>query len=124
MHMFSFIGTTILWTFALYGLWEFIKSIVYIYTYTNCKADGIYMIIAAKNQENKIEGFLRTLLFRILYGKEDYIKEVILTDLGSEDKTKTIMEKLAQEYDTIKTCDWKDCKELIDAVGDCGKKIY
>jgi len=122
--MSSFIGTTILWTLALYGLWELIKSIFYIYTYTNCKADGIYMIIAAKNQENKIEGFLRTLLFRILYGKEDYIKEIILTDLGSEDKTKIIMEKLTQEYDTLKTCDWKDCKELIDAIGDCGKKIY
>lgn len=120
--MASFIGTTILWTLALYGLWELLKSIFYIYTYTNSKADGIYIIVAAKNQENKIEGFLRTMLFRILYGKEEHIKEVIVTDLGSEDHTKMIMEKLAKEYDSIKTCEWKDCKELIDAVGDCGKK--
>ena len=122
MNMSSFIGTTILWTLALYGLWELIKSIFYICTYTNCKADGIYLIIAAKNQENKIEGFLRTILFRILYGKEENIKEIIVTDLDSEDNTKWIIEKLAKEHDVIKTCDWKDCKELMDTIGECGKK--
>ena len=51
----DFILNTILWTLALYGLFEIIKTIINIYTYTNLKSDGIYVIIAVKNQENKIE---------------------------------------------------------------------
>ena len=40
-------------------------------TYANYKEDGIYIIIATKNQENKIEGFLRSCLFKIFYGKRE-----------------------------------------------------
>ena len=54
--MLNFILNGILWTLALYGLFEIIKNIIYICTYTNLKSDGIYIIIAAKNQENKIVG--------------------------------------------------------------------
>ena len=67
----EFILNTIFWTLALYGLFEIIKTIINIYTYTNLKSDGIYVIVAVKNQENKIEGFLRNFLFRIIYGKEE-----------------------------------------------------
>ena len=65
--MLNYILNGILWVLALYGLFEIIKTIIYTYTYTNLKADGIYVIIAAKNQAGKIEGFLRSLLFRIIY---------------------------------------------------------
>lgn len=63
--------TIIVWTLALYGLFEIIKNIIYICTYTKLNSDGIYFIIAVKNQEEKIEGFLRNILFRIIYGKEE-----------------------------------------------------
>ena len=52
--MSTFIVNAIIWTLAIYGLLEIIKNIIFTYTYTNLKADGIYMIIAVKNQENKI----------------------------------------------------------------------
>ena len=52
----EFILNTIFWTLALYGLFEIIKNIIYISTYTKFKSDGIYLIIAVKNQEEKIEG--------------------------------------------------------------------
>ncbi len=67
--MLEFVLNTIFWTLALYGLVEIIKNIIYITTYTKMKADGIYVIIAIKNQEDKIEGFLRSILFKILYGR-------------------------------------------------------
>ena len=84
----NFIINSLLWTFALYGLFELIKQIIYMCTYTNLKEDGIYVIIAVKNQEEKIEGFLRSIMFKILYGKEEEIKDIIVTDLNSKDKTK------------------------------------
>lgn len=117
----EFILNGILWVLALYGLFELIKTIVYTYTYTNLKADGIYVIIAAKNQENKIEGFLRSFLFRLLYGKEENIKDVIVVDLNSTDETKEILEKLGRDYENIKVSNWRDCKEILDSVDDINK---
>ena len=75
--MLEFVLNTIFWTLAIYGLFEIIKNIIYISKYTRFKSDGIYVIIAVKNQEEKIEGFLRSTIFKFLYGKEDYIKNIM-----------------------------------------------
>lgn len=112
----DFILNTMLWTLALYGLFEILKTIINIYTYTNLKSDGIYVIIAVKNQENKIEGFLRSFLFRVIYGKEDYIKNIIITDLDSKDETINILNRLEKDYEYIKVTNWKECKEVIENI--------
>lgn len=114
--MLNFIINTCIWTLALYGLFEIIKNIIYMCTYTNYKEDGIYIIIATKNQENKIEGFLRSCLFKIFYGKEEYIKDVIITDLKSNDKTREIEERIVEDMHGIKILKWKECKELMDNI--------
>ena len=114
--MSDYILNGILWTLALYGLIEIIKTIIYMLTYTNLKSSGIYLILAVKNQEDKIEGVVRNLLFRFLYGKEDGFKDIIVTDLDSKDKTMEILNKLQYEYDCIKVANWKDCKSIIDNI--------
>ena len=114
--MVEFIFHTIFWTLALYGLFEIIKNIIYIYTCTNLKSNGIYIVIAVKNQEDKIEGFLRSIIFKILYGKEEYLKNIIVADLHSEYKTKEIVKKLSDDYDVIKVTSWRECKEVIDNI--------
>lgn len=97
-------------------MFELVKQIIYMCTYTNMKADGIYIIVAAKNQEEQIEGFLRSSLFRILYGKEEFIKDIIVTDLGSSDKTKEILGKMSQDYECVKIANWKECKSILDNI--------
>lgn len=114
--MLDFIINAVIWTLALYGLFEIIKNIIYICSYTNLKSDGIYIIIAAKNQENKIEGFMRSIMFRLLYGKEEYIKEIITVDLDSKDRTLEILNRLEKEYDCIKVSNWKECEEIINNI--------
>ena len=114
----NFIINSILWTLALYGLFELVKQTINMIEYTNLRADGIYVIIGVKNQEEKVEGFLRSSIFKILYGKEDFIKDIIITDLGSTDKTKDIINKISFEYDCVKIANWKDCKEIIDNIQD------
>ena len=114
--MLDFILSFILWTLALYGLFEIIKNIIYIFTYTNLKADGIYLIVAVKNQEEKIEGFLRSILFRFLYGKEEYIKDIIVADLDSKDGTSEILNKIEKDYECVKVTNWRECKEVIDNI--------
>jgi len=114
--MIDFIVNSVFWILALYGLIEIIKNIIDICTYTKLKAEGIYVIIATKNQEKKIEGFLRTILFRIVYGKEEYIKEILVTDLDSTDETMEILNRLSKEYDCIKPIKWKECKEIFESI--------
>ena len=114
--MIQFVMNTIFWTLALYGLIEIIKNIIYVSTYTGFKSDGIYLIIAVKNQEEKIEGFLRSIIFKILYGKEDYLKNVIVADLKSTDKTKEIAKRLSKEYEELAVLNWKECKDIIDSI--------
>ena len=110
--------TIIIWTLALYGLFEIIKNIIYICTYTKFNSNGMYFIIAVKNQEEKIECFLRNLLFRIIYGKED-INNIFVVDLNSKDNTKKIVENLSNEYEQIKLLNLKDCIELIENIDEC-----
>ncbi len=112
----DFILNAILWTMAIYGVIELIKTILNIYLHTNLKSEGIYLIIAVKNQENKIEGFLRSILFRILYGKEENVKDIIIADLDSTDDTKEILEKLSKDYNCIKVTNWRECKDIIESV--------
>lgn len=119
--MLNFILNGILWVLALYGLFEIIKTIIYTYTYTNMKSDGIYVIVAVKNQEKRIEGFIRSILFRFLYGKEDYIKDIIVTDLNSSDDTGKIINNIAKDYKCIKVTDWRECKEVIDSIDEVKK---
>lgn len=114
----EFILNTCFWTLAIYGLFEIIKNIIYLSTYTKFKSDGIYVIIAVKNQEDKIEGFLRSILFKILYGREDVLKNIIVADLESKDKTKEIAKKLSKDYEVLKVTSWKECKDIMDSVDD------
>lgn len=114
--MLDFIMSVIIWTLAIYGLIEIVKNIYYIYTTTNLKSNGIYLILAVKNQQETIEGFLRTILFRIIYGKEEGIKKVIITDLDSTDNTSQIIEKMQKDYEYIQVLDWKECKDIIDNI--------
>lgn len=114
--MWDFIINTVVWTLALYGFFEIIKTIIYICSYTKIKSDGIYVIIAVKNQEKQIEGFIRGILFRLLYGKEEYIKDIIISDLDSKDNTLQILNKLQKDYECIKVSNWKECEELINNI--------
>ncbi len=114
----EFILNVVFWTLAIYGLFEIIKNIIYIFTYTKFKADGIYIIIAVKNQEERIEGFLRSTLFKILYGKEEYLRNIIVADLESKDNTKEIAKRLSKEYDCLKVITWRECKDVMDNVNE------
>ena len=110
----DFLLNSIVWILAIYGLFEIIKTIIAITMYSKISDSGLYMIIATKNQENCIEPFLRSILFRIIYGKEEYISNLIVTDLNSVDSTFNIEEKLSKDYGQIKLLNWEECKSFFD----------
>lgn len=112
--MHDFILNSILWTLAIYGLIEIIKVCIYTFTYKTIQTHEVCFIIAVKNGEQKIEGILRTILFRMLYGKEEYVRDIIVADLGSTDETKNLLDKLQNDYNNIEVMDWEDCKKKVE----------
>ena len=111
--MIDFILNCILWTLALYGFWDILKIIKSTLKNRRIESNGIFVIVAVKNQEHQIEGFLRSVIFRILYGKEEYLKKIIVTDV---DNTKSILEKFSNDYSEIKLVDWETCKKQLDSL--------
>lgn len=114
--MLLFICNVILWTLALYGFLDIIKSLIHTYYHPNLSSSGIYLILAVKNQENKIEGFIRSILFRLIYGKEENIDNIFVVDLNSTDKTPDILDILSNDYDCVKFTNLKNCKEMLDSL--------
>ena len=112
----NFIFNVILWSLAIYGFFEIVKILIRTYIHPKISSSGIYLIVAAKNEENKIEGFLRSFLFRLLYGKEDYIDNIFVVDLNSTDRTPDIMNLLAKDYDCINYTDLKSCNQIFDNI--------
>ena len=57
--------------------------------------------------------------------KEEEVKDIIVTDLNSTDRTKEILNKLSTDYEYVKNTNWKECKEIIDNIdiADNSKKL-
>ena len=106
----------LLWVFAIYGFIEVIKTIYYICTYDKNESDKLNLVVIAKNQEEQIEFFSRSILFRYFAEKKDYVGNIIFVDLKSDDKTKEIMEKLAKDYKSIQIKAWEECKGMFDII--------
>lgn len=117
--MLDFILNCFLWVCALYGLIEIIKTSIYASSCKHINTDGINIIVTVKNKEDKIEGFLRALNFRILYGKNDSIENIMVLDLNSNDNTKQIVENFAADYPCVKPINWKEFEELFSPSNQC-----
>ena len=114
--MIDIILNTLVYILAIYGLIEIIKTVIYIMEFTNLNENGIYIIIGVKNQEKQIGGILRQILFKIMYGKEENIKKVILADLDSSDKTMQKLETFKKDSRDIKVTTWRECKNIMDMI--------
>lgn len=101
---------------AIYGIIEIIKTIYYIMKFTNLNENGIYIIIAVKNQEKQIDNVLPGVLFKIMYGKEESVKKVIIADLDSTDKTMQKLKTFKSENEYVEVTSWKKCKDIMDLV--------
>lgn len=109
----NFILNSLLWTFAIYGFIEILKTILKFNTYKIKSSDGIYLALIVKNQEKNIENFLRSLIFKILYGKEDEVKEIKIIDLDSKDRTLEILKRMEQDCDLIKVVNEDEFSEWV-----------
>lgn len=106
--MANFIINIIIWTLALFGLFKIIEEAFY----KNKK--NTYMIVKLGNDEDEIEEILNSLVFKILYNKEDNINQILIMDLDSNDTKKDTFNKIEKKYKCVKIVDWDNCKDIVD----------
>lgn len=113
----DYIFQVIIWVFAIYGFIELTLKVINTTMFLDLYSKGMYIIIGVKNQEDNIETFLRTIIFKIIYGKQDEtLDKIIVADLGSTDDTPQILKRLEQEYEMLKVTEWRDCKNILDNI--------
>ncbi len=107
----------IVWTLAIYGLIEIIINIFNSIALVNKNIKDMYILIAVKNQEDTIEGIIRSIVFKNIYNKnEGLFNNIIIADMGSTDQTLNILKRLTKEYSFLKIIDCKDSHELLNIV--------
>ena len=52
------------------------------------------------------------------------MKNIIVADLKSTDKTKEIAKKLSKDYDCLKVLNWRECKDIIDNINDVNNELH
>ena len=116
--MLNFVLSIILWTLAIYGLYEIIKTVINSYLTKKVKLSNAYLVIIVKNGENYIEYLTRKAIIRKVIEKANYIKEIIIIDLNSEDETSKIIRKLEKDYNFIKVLNKEEINKFFSSITD------
>ena len=104
----------IIWILAIYGLIEITMAIFNSITLVNNSINDMYILIAVKNQEDSIEGIIRSIIFKNIYNKnEGLFNNIIIADMGSTDSTLEILKKLTEEYAFLKVVDCKESNDFL-----------
>lgn len=110
----TFILEVFVWVLALYGLLEIVKDLINISKINDIEKKGIKHLMFVKNQEENIEGYLRTYLLKRVVDNKIYNDDVLVIDLESTDNTKKILKKLEEETNEIKCISIEQVDELIN----------
>ena len=109
---------SIIWFLVVFAIIQILVNI-YKYFYTIKRNDnknkGIYIIVTVKNQQETVEGIIRSIVWRSL-NKSYYgvVPNILIVDMGSTDDTLKILEKLHNEYEFIKVTDKEEYINIIE----------
>jgi hypothetical protein len=94
---------TIITFFVFYALIDIVSKLLsMIFVKKPYCNEDVFVILKVKNQETNLEYLIRTLIWKNLsISRGGYIPNVIIVDMGSDDNTKLIGEKLACDYSFI-----------------------
>lgn len=112
--MFDFILISLLWIFALYGIFEFIRSIIKIVKFPNLSSANVNLVITVKDQENTIEALLNYIMYNFFYNDfYSNFSKILIVDLGSSDNTLNIIRCYSKDYSFIKALSLEEYKDSI-----------
>ncbi len=80
------------------------------------KNEDVYIIITVKNQQDTIEGIIRSIVWKSLNSKRGggIVPNILVVDMGSTDETPEILERLCVEYDFIEVTDNVEYTKILE----------
>ncbi len=81
--------------FAAYGIVQLMVRMMLFARKRNCEEAFSYRVLVLKNCQETVEGLIRSMAW------EDIRDDLIVVDLGSEDETPEILERLERELDFL-----------------------
>lgn len=94
---------SIITVLVIYALIDILhKTIIAFFVHEPYKNENVFIVIKVKNQESRIEGVVRSLIWKYLSASGGgYIPNILIVDTGSEDSTPEIAERLSEDYSFI-----------------------
>jgi len=81
------------------------------------KKGDIHIVITVKNQQDTIEGIVRSVVWKNLNNHNGgVIPEILIVDMGSTDDTPEILKRLHEEYDFIQVTDSQGYLKFLEKV--------
>ncbi len=116
--MFDVIFKTFVTFFVVYALIDiFTKLFKCIFASSGGKNE-LFVVIRVKNQENAIEGVVRSVIWKYLRSSEGgSVPLILIVDSGSTDATRSIALKLCKDYGFIYYMTDEKYKELKKQLG-------
>lgn len=104
--------------FAIYGI---IQMVMNIYTWLHNmhfkKNDDVYIIVTVKNQQETIEGIIRSIVWKSLNNIHGgIVPNILVVDMGSTDETPRILDRLHLEYDFIQVTDSEGYAKMLEKI--------
>ena len=114
--MFNVLFKTIVTFLAVYALIDIaVKFINYKFCpkpYTN---EDVFVVLRVCNQEENLERIVRNLIWKNLtLSNGGYIPNIVIVDMGSQDCTRVIGERLSEDYTFIYYMSYEDYDKIKD----------
>ena len=100
--------------FALIGVAETIKNIVFFIT-SQCSKDAV-VILPIKGHNEKAEYMIRGIFERSRWESETGVKTFIVLDCGMDCETRQICEKFCSEHSGMRVCDEADIDKILRSI--------
>ena len=104
------------WFFAISGMFSILSDIAgFFYSLAKGKTNTEQCIVlTVKNNQDNIEALLRSIVWQNLHKNNGgSVPDIIVVDLGSDDDTQKILERICSDYNFVHVTDREGYIELI-----------
>ena len=104
--------------FVIYGMIQMGFNVYNAISNVNSnKQDDVYIIITVKNQQDTIEGIIRSVVWKSLNNAHGgLVPKILVVDMGSTDETPQILSRLHDEYSFIQVTDSEEYVKILEKI--------
>ena len=117
--MYQIVFKTIITFFVIYALLDIIMRLIDMINGRDEECDeSIFIVVKVLNQEKNLEHIIRSIIWKnITCAKGGRLPTVLIVDMGSDDDTPEIAERLARDYSFIHCTDSEEYEKIKDTFG-------